>query len=114
MATSGASNHMTCDSNKITSLSPSSQSVVSNANGSSSPVVGEGSLSLIDSLHLDSDILTRKIIGYGTRRGKLYFLDLAPSVETWISQAFKTSGDPTEKNHVMFVNWQKAIEFPSL
>ena len=29
---SGASDHMTCDSNKITSLSPSSQSVVSNAN----------------------------------------------------------------------------------
>ncbi|CAL8997527.1 unnamed protein product [Prunus brigantina] len=114
---SGASDHMTCDSNKITSLSPSSQLVVSNANGSSSPVVGEGSLSLTDSLHLDSvlvvssldfnllsvaqithalfctvtfwpnccifqDILTRKIIGYGTRRGKLYFLDLAPSGET--------------------------------
>ncbi|KAI5324530.1 hypothetical protein L3X38_033603 [Prunus dulcis] len=138
----GASDHMTCDSNKITSLSPSSQSVVSNANGSSSPVVGDGSLSLTDSLHLDSvlvvpsldfnllsvaqithalfctvtfwpnccifqDILTRKIIGYGTRKGKLYFLDLATSGETRISQAFKTSGDSTEKNQNFIWLWHR-------
>ncbi|CAL2258010.1 unnamed protein product [Prunus armeniaca] len=110
MATSGTYDHMTCDSNKITSLSPSSQSVVSNANGSSFPVVGEGSLSLTDSLHLDSDILTRKIIvGYGTRRGKLYFLDLAPSGETQISQAFKTSGDPTEKNQNFIWLWHRRL-----
>ncbi|CAL8132821.1 unnamed protein product [Prunus armeniaca] len=109
MATSGASDHMTSDSNKIISLSPYSQSVVSNANSSSSLVVREGSLSLTDSLHLDLDILTRKIIGYGTRRGKLYFLDLAPSGETRISQAFKTSGDPTEKNQNFIWLWHRRL-----
>ncbi|CAL2245805.1 unnamed protein product [Prunus armeniaca] len=109
---SSASDHMTCDSNKIISLSPYSQSVVSNANSSSSHVVGEGSLFFTDSLHLDSvlvDILTRKIIGYGTRRGKLYFLDLAPSGETRISQAFKTSGDPTEKNQNFIWLWHRRL-----
>ena len=141
---SGASDHMTCDSNKISSLSPSSQSVVSNANGSSSPVVGEGSLSLTDSLHLESvlvvpsldfnllsvaqithalyctvmfwpnccifqDILTRTIIGYGTRRGKLYYLDLTPSGETSISQAFKTSGAASGKNQNFIWLWHKRL-----
>ncbi|CAL9009279.1 unnamed protein product [Prunus brigantina] len=135
---------MTCDSNKITSLSPSSQSIVSNANGSSSPVVGQGSLSFTDSLHLDSvlvvpsldfnllsvaqithalsctvtfwpnccifqDILTRKIIGYGPRRGNLYFLDLAPSGATRISQAFKTSGDPTKKIQNLIWLWHRRL-----
>ncbi|BBN68727.1 hypothetical protein Prudu_550S000600, partial [Prunus dulcis] len=77
---------MTCDSNKITSLSPSSQ----------------------------SDIITRKIIGYGTRKGKLYFLDLATSGETRISQAFKTSGDSTEKNQNFIWLWHRRhrVSFP--
>ncbi|KAI5340660.1 hypothetical protein L3X38_019934 [Prunus dulcis] len=78
---SSASDHMTCDLNKITSLSPSSQ----------------------------SDILTRKIIGYGTRKGKLYFLDLATSGETRISQAFKTSGDSTEKNQNFIWLWHRRL-----
>ncbi|CAL9016682.1 unnamed protein product, partial [Prunus brigantina] len=55
------------------------------------------------------DILTRKIIGYGTRRGKLYFLDLAPSGATQISQAFKTSGDPTEKNQNFIWLWHRRV-----
>ncbi|CAL8151233.1 unnamed protein product [Prunus armeniaca] len=58
---------------------------------------------------LHQDILTRKIIGYGTRRGKLYFLDLAPSGETRISQAFKTSGDPTEKNQNFIWLWHRRL-----
>ncbi|CAL2252822.1 unnamed protein product [Prunus armeniaca] len=38
------------------------------------------------------DIFTRKTIGCGTRRGKLYYLDWAPDSETKIDQAFTTSG----------------------
>ena len=42
----GATDHMTFDPGQLTSHTPFSQSVVSNANGTPSPVIGEGSLSL--------------------------------------------------------------------
>ncbi|XP_073262876.1 uncharacterized protein [Populus alba] len=49
------------------------------ANGTSSSVNGEGSIILTENINLDSDIQTRKTIGYGNRRGKLYYLDLTPA-----------------------------------
>ncbi|BBN68771.1 hypothetical protein Prudu_569S000200, partial [Prunus dulcis] len=55
------------------------------------------------------DILTRKIVGYGTRKGKLYFLDLATIGETRISQTFKTSGDSTEKNQNFIWLWHRRL-----
>ncbi|CAL2225380.1 unnamed protein product [Prunus armeniaca] len=90
----GATDHMTFDPRQITSHTPSSQSVVSNANGTPSPVIGEGSLSLSDSLTLDSDILSSKMIGCGTRRGKLYYLDLKFDS---LSHAYKIGGTSVEK-----------------
>ncbi|CAL8131707.1 unnamed protein product [Prunus armeniaca] len=53
---------MTFDPGQLLSRKSSTPSVVSNANGTPSPVVGEGSLSLSTSLHLDSNILTKKVI----------------------------------------------------
>ncbi|CAL2240654.1 unnamed protein product [Prunus armeniaca] len=47
--------HMTFDPGQLISRKSSTPSVVSNANGTPSPVVGEGSLSLSTSLHLDSE-----------------------------------------------------------
>jgi len=50
----GATNHMTFDSRQVSSLKPSSQKFVCTANGNTTPVIGEGSLTLNDSLNLDS------------------------------------------------------------
>ncbi|KAI5334394.1 hypothetical protein L3X38_024527 [Prunus dulcis] len=67
----GAIDHMTFDPGQLTSHTPSSQSMVSNANGTPSP-----------------DILSSKTIGCGTMRGKLYYLDLASDSEASLSQAY--------------------------
>ncbi|PRQ26985.1 putative RNA-directed DNA polymerase [Rosa chinensis] len=72
----GASDHMTNDPSLVKNLRLSPQDVVSTADGTPTPVTGEGSIALSDTLTLESDILTRRILGYGVRRGKLYYLDL--------------------------------------
>ncbi|KAL9432699.1 hypothetical protein AB3S75_027676 [Citrus x aurantiifolia] len=122
----GASEHMTRDFSKLKSVLPSSQSVISTANGSTSPIIGEGSITLSNTLTLDTvlvvpsleynllsvsqitstlactvtfwptfcvfqDILTRKILGYGVRRGKLYYLELTENEGPNISQANQAS-----------------------
>ena len=51
---SGATDHMTFDSRQVSPLKSSSQNSVSTANGTSIPIIGEGSLSLINTLNLDS------------------------------------------------------------
>ena len=45
---------MTFDSRQVSPLKPSIQKFVSTANGTSTPVIGEGSLSLTNNLNLDS------------------------------------------------------------
>ncbi|WKA11706.1 hypothetical protein VitviT2T_029179 [Vitis vinifera] len=50
---SGATDHMTFDSRQVSPLRPSSQKIVSTANGNITPVIGEGSLTLTDTLNLD-------------------------------------------------------------
>ncbi|CAL8991370.1 unnamed protein product [Prunus brigantina] len=135
---------MTFDPGQIISHTPPSQSVVSNANGTPSPVIGEGSLSLSDSLTLDSvlivpslhhnllsvaqittalnctvtfwpthcvfqDILSSKTIGCGTRRGKLYYLDLASDSEASLSQAYKIGGTSVEKKTSEVWLWHRRL-----
>ena len=51
---SGATDHMTFDSRQVSPLKYSSQHSVSTANGTSIPIIGEGSLSLTNTLNLDS------------------------------------------------------------
>lgn len=122
-----ATDHMTFDANPISIMTQSNQPVVSTANGTSSPVIGEGSITLTDTLNLDSvlivpslnhnllsvsqitltlqcivifwpnhcvfkDIKTGQTIGYGTRRGKLYYLEMAPSRSATLAQVFSTDG----------------------
>ncbi|KAI5323875.1 hypothetical protein L3X38_032948 [Prunus dulcis] len=53
----GATDHMTFDPDQLINRKSSTPSVVSNANGTPSPVVGKGSLSLSTSLHLDFVLL---------------------------------------------------------
>ncbi|CAL8150846.1 unnamed protein product [Prunus armeniaca] len=43
------------------------------------------------------EIFTGKMIGYGTRRGKLYYLNWAPDSETNVGQTFTTSGASFER-----------------
>ncbi|CAL2267942.1 unnamed protein product [Prunus armeniaca] len=106
---SGATDHMTFDPSQLISRKSSTPSVVSNANGTPSLVVGEGSLSLSTSLHLNSDIFIGKKIGCGTRRGKLYYLDWAPDSEIKVSQAFTTSGTHSEGERDKVWLWHKRL-----
>ena len=48
---------MTFDSRQVSPLRPSSQKIVSTANDNTTPVIGEGSLTLIDTLNLDSTLV---------------------------------------------------------
>ena len=50
----GATNHMTFDSRQVSPLKPSSQKIVSTVNCNTTSVIGEGSLTLTDTLNLDS------------------------------------------------------------
>ena len=51
---SSATDHMTFDFRQVSLLRPSSQKIVSTANGNTTPVIGEGSLTLTNTLNLDS------------------------------------------------------------
>ena len=50
----GTTDHMTFDSRQVSPLKSSSQHSVSTVNGTSIPIIGEGSLSLTNTLNLDS------------------------------------------------------------
>ncbi|KAG8387202.1 hypothetical protein BUALT_Bualt03G0228700 [Buddleja alternifolia] len=51
---SGATNHMTFDSKQVKHVKSSSKKIVSTANGNEAPIIGEGSLTLTNTLNLDS------------------------------------------------------------
>ncbi|KAI5353833.1 hypothetical protein L3X38_006727 [Prunus dulcis] len=58
---SGSTDHMTFDHGQLINRKSSTPSVMSNANGTFSSVVGEGSLSLSTSLHMDSVLLVQSL-----------------------------------------------------
>ena len=122
----GASDHMMRDSNQLKYVLPSSKSVISTSNGSTSPITREGSIILSNTFTLDTvlvvpsleynllsvsqitstlacivtfwpsfcvfqDILTQKILGYGVRQRKLYYLEFPENGGSKISQANQTS-----------------------
>ncbi|RVW42748.1 Retrovirus-related Pol polyprotein from transposon RE2 [Vitis vinifera] len=85
---SGATDHMTFDSKDFSNTTQPRRSCVANANGVTYPVTGAGTVTLSPSLSLSntllvpslsnrlmSDILTKEIIGRGTKRGGLYYVD---------------------------------------
>ena len=141
---SGATDHMTFDSRQVSSLKSSSQHYISIANGTSIPIIGEGSLSLTNTLNLDSvlvvpslnynllsvsqittalfyvvifwpefcvfkDIRTRKTIGCGVRRGKLYYLDLVSKSSDELSQALKIGGFEKKKGKSKIWLWHRHL-----
>ncbi|KAI5334453.1 hypothetical protein L3X38_024586 [Prunus dulcis] len=50
-----------------------------------------------------------KTIGYGTRRGKLYYLDWAPDSAVKVGQAFTTSGSRSEEKREKIWLWHKRL-----
>lgn len=135
---------MTFDSRQVSPLKPFSQKSVSTANGTSIPIIGEGSLSLTNTLNLDSvlvvpslnynllsvsqittvlrcvvicwpdfcifkDIQTRQTIGYGVRRGKLYYLDLVSKSSDKLGQALKIGSSQEEKNKSEIWLWHRRM-----
>ena len=133
---------MTWDSSQLKSVLPSSQSVISTANGSTSPITREGSIILSNTLTLDTvlvvpsleynllsisqitstlacnvtfwpsfcvfqDILTRKILGYGVRRGKLYYLELPENGGSKINQANQTTSKDKARTSIWL--WHRRL-----
>lgn len=138
----GASDHMTSDPTQLQIIHPPSQSIISTANGSTSPITGEGSVILSNTLQLDSvlvvptlaynllsvsqitsslncsvtfwpsfcvfqDILTRRTLGYGVKRHKLYYLDLTEDGTQQLGQVFHTSA--VEKARASIWLWHRRL-----
>nr|CAN71679.1 hypothetical protein VITISV_015841 [Vitis vinifera] len=131
---SGATDHMTYDSRQVSPLRPSSQKIVSIANGNTTPVIREGSLTLTDTLNLNSvlvvvpsldynlllvsqitaalsciDIQTRQTIGCGIKRGKLYYLDLQSKDSNKLQQALMEDGSEREKKKSEIWLWHRRL-----
>ncbi|RVW92115.1 Retrovirus-related Pol polyprotein from transposon TNT 1-94 [Vitis vinifera] len=101
--------HMTFDSRQVSPLRPSSQKIVSTANGNTTPVIGEGSLTLTDTLNLDSvlvvpsldyNLLTskqdRRLVVVLSGK-KLYYLDLQSKDSNKLQQALMADGSEGER-----------------
>uniref|UniRef100_A0A6N2N256 Uncharacterized protein n=1 Tax=Salix viminalis TaxID=40686 RepID=A0A6N2N256_SALVM len=127
----GAFNHMTSDSDNLIRHQPSSWSAICTANGSTSLVTGEGSMILTNTITLDivlivlslvdnllsvsqitttlecTDILTRKILGYGVRRGNLYYLELTKQGGLKLSHTHHTRS--TDQAHALVWLWHRRL-----
>nr|XP_028962166.1 uncharacterized protein LOC114826258 [Malus domestica] len=106
--------HMICDSRQIQTLKPSTHTIVSVANGNDVPIIWEGDVSLSNTLNLDSDIRTRKTIGYGIRKGKLYYLELTSNNSRNLTQALAVERsheekDKASKEALADPHWQAAM-----
>ncbi|KAL7142096.1 hypothetical protein ABFS83_08G100100 [Erythranthe nasuta] len=121
---------MTRDPTILKKIRPSSQQVISTANGGTSPITGEGSIVLSNAITLDTvlivpnleynflsvsqitstlncivifwptfcvfqDILTRKTLGCGVKRGNLYYLELT-KLDEQCSKASLTTSDQVQ------------------
>ena len=141
---SGATDHMPFDSRQVSPLNPSTQKFVSIVNGTLTPVIGEGSLTLTDTLNLDfvlvvpsldynllsvsqitltlscvvmfwpnfcvfKDIKTRKTIGCGIRKEKLYYLDLESNSAESLRQALTVGDSEGDKTKVEIWFWHRRL-----
>lgn len=138
---SGATDHMTFDSQDFVEASPSQRTYITNANGGKYPVTGAGRVSFSLSFHLSNtllvpslsskllsigqvtedlncraliypqfclfqDILTEEVIGHGTKRDGLYYMDdFSPG------KANKVSQDRNKANEIWL--WHRRLGHPS-
>ncbi|XP_061338432.1 uncharacterized protein LOC133285237 [Gastrolobium bilobum] len=80
----GASDHMIRDASALQNCFPCPTTTITTANGGSASVTGQGTVVLTPHITLHSVLLVPSldfnllsVIGYGVRRGNLYFLDLS-------------------------------------
>lgn len=141
---SGATDHMAFDSRQVSRLKTSSQKFVSTTNSTSTPVNGEGSLTLTETLNLDSilvvpsldynllsvpqittalpcvvifwaefcvfkNIQTRQTIGYGIRRGWLYYMDVASTSSQRLHQALTVDGSKGKNKRSDIWLWHQCL-----
>ncbi|KAJ9672633.1 hypothetical protein PVL29_026026 [Vitis rotundifolia] len=119
---------MTFDSRQVSPLRPSSQKIISTANGNTTPVIGEGSLTLTDTLNLDS-VLVVPSLDYNLLsvsqittalscivifwpefcRGKLYYLDLQSKDSNKLQQALMADGFKGEKKKSEIWLWHRRL-----
>ncbi|PRQ35536.1 hypothetical protein RchiOBHm_Chr5g0081101 [Rosa chinensis] len=74
----GASDHMTNDPSLVKNLRRSSQNIVSTADGTPTPVTGEGSIVVSDTLTLES-VLVVPSLAYN-----LLFVGHSDSADSWL------------------------------
>ncbi|RVW12248.1 Retrovirus-related Pol polyprotein from transposon TNT 1-94 [Vitis vinifera] len=105
--------HMTFDSRQVSTLRPSSQKIVSTTNGNTTPVIGEGSLTLTDTLNLDS-VLVVPSLDYNlfpskvpTLSGSRWFVTFIDdcTIMTWLC-LMKTK----DEVNLLFQKFHKVIE----
>ncbi|KAI5339964.1 hypothetical protein L3X38_019238 [Prunus dulcis] len=108
---SSATDHMTFDPSQLISCKSSPLSAVSNANGTSSPVVGDGSLSLSTSLHLDSVLLVPSL-DHNLLSIVQLTTTLGCTVTFWLNHCVfqdiltgKTIGCGTRWGKLYYLNW---------
>ncbi|KAL6333388.1 hypothetical protein AAG906_028573 [Vitis piasezkii] len=71
-------NHMIFDPNDFSNTTQPMRTCIANANGATYPITGAGTVLLSPSLslaHTLLDVLNKEIIGHGTKRRGLYYLD---------------------------------------
>ncbi|KAI5323968.1 hypothetical protein L3X38_033041 [Prunus dulcis] len=106
-----ATDHMTFDPGQLISQKSSTPSVVSNSNGTPSPVVGERSLSLSASLHLDSVLLVSSL-NHNLLSVAQLTTTLRCTVTFWVNHCIfqdiltaKTIGCGTRRGKLYYLDW---------
>ncbi|RVW84526.1 Retrovirus-related Pol polyprotein from transposon TNT 1-94 [Vitis vinifera] len=107
--------HMTFDSRQVSTFRPSSQKIVSTANDYNLLSVSQitAALSCIvifwPEFCVIKDIQTRQTIGYGIKRGKLYYLDLQSKDSNKLQQALMTDESEGEKKKSEIWLWHRRL-----
>ncbi|CAL8083793.1 unnamed protein product [Prunus armeniaca] len=117
---SGATDHMTFEPDDFLNTTQPRRTCIANANGVTYPVTGAGTVALSSSLTLSntllvpslstkllSDIHTKEILGRGTKRGGLYYVDdFSPGMANNVTHPF----DSKQKQIWL---WHRRLGHPS-
>ncbi|CAL8152273.1 unnamed protein product [Prunus armeniaca] len=117
---SGATDHMTFDPDDFLNTTQPQRTCIANANGVTYPVIGAVTVALSSSLTLSntllvpslstkllSDIHTKEILGRGTKRGGLYYVDdFSPGMANSVTHPF----DSKQKQIWL---WHRRLGHPS-
>ncbi|CAL2226490.1 unnamed protein product [Prunus armeniaca] len=106
----GATDHMTFDPDDFMNTTQRRRTCIANANGVTYRVTGAGIVALLSSLSLSNtllDIHTKEILGCGTKKGGLYYVDdFSPGVANSVTHPFDN------KQKQIWV-WHRCLGHPS-